>query len=168
MRFIKLAIYSILFFFLLITIISLFIPSKVKISRAVDINSKKEIVMAMIKDPMRWSEWYPGGDSLSILYVEKKAEGLILDSSTRGSIILIETNDTSAYALIKTKKSQINSVWSIHQGQDELITLQWHLEFNLRWYPWEKFSSLFFDKIYGAQLERGLEQLKQRAETVRQ
>jgi hypothetical protein len=38
------------------------------------------------------------------------------------------------------------------------------MDFRLRWYPWEKFSSLLFEKQYGTQMEAGLESLKQLAE----
>jgi hypothetical protein len=38
------------------------------------------------------------------------------------------------------------------------------MDFKLRWYPWEKFKSLFFENIYGAHLERGLGNLKELSE----
>ena len=50
-----------------------------------------------------------------------------------------------------------------HQEGDS-STLQWYMDFKLRWYPWEKFKSLFFENIYGFQMERGLENLKQLSE----
>jgi hypothetical protein len=74
MRVIKLAILSFIFLFLLVTTISLFIPSHIRISRATDINSTKQGVMSLIADPLKWKEWYPGADSLAILYIEGKAE----------------------------------------------------------------------------------------------
>ncbi|HEU4861369.1 MAG TPA: hypothetical protein VFT15_16100, partial [Chitinophagaceae bacterium] len=49
-----------------------------------------------------------------------------------------------------------------HEGDSS--TLQWYMDFKLRWYPWEKFKSLFFENIYGFQMERGLENLKQLSE----
>jgi len=45
--------------------------------------------------------------------------------------------------------------------------VQWWMDFKLRWYPWEKFSSLFFENIYGAQMEKGLDNLKRLAEANR-
>jgi hypothetical protein len=40
------------------------------------------------------------------------------------------------------------------------------MDFRLSWYPWEKFSSLFYEKTYGAMMERGLNDLKKRLETT--
>jgi hypothetical protein len=34
------------------------------------------------------------------------------------------------------------------------------MDFRLRWYPWEKFSSLLLEKRYGPMLENGLDNLK--------
>ena len=32
--------------------------------------------------------------------------------------------------------------------------------FHLRWYPWEKFTSFMFERIYNPQLQKGLDNLK--------
>ena len=53
-----------------------------------------------------------------------------------------------------------------HAGSDS-ATLQWYIDFNLRWYPWEKFASLLFEKSYGAQMEQGLSNLKKIVEKRR-
>jgi hypothetical protein len=53
-----------------------------------------------------------------------------------------------------------------HPGTDS-TTVQWYMDFQLRWYPWEKFSSLLFEKSYGIRMEQGLSRLKKRVETDR-
>ena len=53
MRVIKLGILSFIFLFVLVTIISLFIPSHIRISRATDINGAKQDVMNLIADPLK-------------------------------------------------------------------------------------------------------------------
>ena len=52
-----------------------------------------------------------------------------------------------------------------HQSTDS-TTVQWYIDFQLRWYPWEKFSSLLFEKNYGVRMEEGLSNLKKLAETT--
>ena len=59
MRIIKLGLISIVVFSLLITFLTLFFPSRVKISRAIDINSSKEQVELFIRDPEKRKTWYP-------------------------------------------------------------------------------------------------------------
>ncbi|HVE60521.1 MAG TPA: hypothetical protein VNA26_01790 [Chitinophagaceae bacterium] len=59
MRFIKLPLISFVFLFLLITIISLFFPSHVRISKAINIKAEKETVFALIADTSQWYRWHP-------------------------------------------------------------------------------------------------------------
>jgi hypothetical protein len=38
--------------------------------------------------------------------------------------------------------------------------LQWYFDIKLRWYPWEKFGSIVFDKQLGPPMEKSLGNLK--------
>lgn len=59
MRFIKLGLISLLAFSLLITGFSLFFPSRIRISKAIDINASKENVSRYIYDSITRRSWYP-------------------------------------------------------------------------------------------------------------
>lgn len=54
-----------------------------------------------------------------------------------------------------------SSLRLIHHPNNDSATLQWYMQFKLRWYPWEKFKSLFYENIYGVQMEQGLANLKE-------
>ena len=162
MRVIKLGILSLIFLFLLITIISLFFPSHIRISKATDINNTKQVVMSFIKDPVKWKEWYPGADTLDILFIEGKPKGVIIDSVFLG-LCIIDVSDSTVTATdvgLRVKR-QTEIGWKILAGNGENnVTVQWYMDFKLKWYPWEKFKSLFFENIYGLQMEQGLANLK--------
>src|SRR6187455_182144 len=113
MRVIKLAILSLIFLFLLVTTISLFIPSHVRISRATDINSTKQEVMSLIVDPLKWKEWYPGADSLAILYIEDKPKGILLDSNGLLGLSIFNINDSvvTAGEVGKTPAKRMEMGW---------------------------------------------------------
>jgi hypothetical protein len=167
MRVIKLAILSFIFLFLLVTTISLFIPSHVRISRARDINSTKQEVMSFIADPLKWKEWYPGADSLGILYIEGKPKGILLDSSGLTGLSIFNINDSVVIVgeVGNAATQRMEMGWKVLSGGNENnVVAQWYMDFKLRWYPWEKFKSLFFENIYGAHLERGLANLKELSE----
>ncbi len=167
MRFLKLPILSFIFLFLLVTGISLFIPSRVRVSKAIDINTSREEVMQRIRDPLDWRDWYPGADSMSYYYEDGLLKGFIIDSSTKQFLAIGEKNDSMVIAVIeRTGKKPVQITWMSIEHNPTSITLHWYMDFHLRWYPWEKFSSLFFEKIYGAQMERGLLSLKQLAESA--
>ena len=170
MRFIKLAILSFIFLFLLVTTISLFIPSHIRISRATDINSTKQEVMNFISDPLKWKEWYPGADSLDILYVAGKPKGVLLDSSGLLGLSIFKINDSvvTVGEVGNTATQRMEMGWKVLSGGNKgSVIAQWYMDFKLRWYPWEKFKSLFFENIYGAHMERGLANLKELSEERR-
>ena len=167
MRVIKLGILSLIFLFILITIISLFFPSHIRISRATDINNTKQAVISFISDPLKWKEWYPGGDSLAILYTEGKPKGILLDSSSLLGLSILNINDSvvTVGEVGKTATQRMEMGWKVlSAGNENNVVAQWYMDFKLRWYPWEKFKSLFFENIYGAHLERGLANLKELSE----
>ena len=152
MNYLKLAVISVVMIFLLFTGISLFIPSTVNISRAVNLSGRANNILVFIKDTSTWEQWYPGFDTLI-----SKGTTIKIKSSTDSSITAEFSND-------KAKKI-ISSTWQTfpYYGSDSL-TLQWSMHFKLRWYPWEKLGSLLYEKSYGQNMERALNNLKQIAE----
>ena len=161
MRIIRLILISILVLFIIVTIISLFIPSHVQVSKAVLIHSPKDLVMAQISDPKNWKNWYPGADSSNLFYENGIATGLILNKSKQQYIKITgkkEDEITAAYILVNKK---IRTGWQIATTLDSSsVTVQWYMDFHLRWYPWEKFTSFMFERIYNPQLQKGLDNLK--------
>jgi hypothetical protein len=160
MRLIKLAIISIVFFALLITGISLFIPSHIRISKAIDINASKDSVLNQIKDAGKWKNWYPGADSLALLYIDGKVKGIETDSMQGLMITAISDSSVLAANTGPTAKRGETGWNIIDGGNPNSIIVQWYMDFHLRWYPWEKFSSLLLEKRYGALMEQGLAKLK--------
>jgi hypothetical protein len=43
--------------------------------------------------------------------------------------------------------------------------LQWTLHFHVKWYPWEKLASMFYDKQLGPLMEKSLGNLQKLLET---
>ncbi|MBW7951265.1 MAG: hypothetical protein H3C56_01540 [Chitinophagaceae bacterium] len=48
----------------------------------------------------------------------------------------------------------------IHNNNSPQITVQWQFTEKLKWYPWQRFSSLMNESITGKQLENNLAALK--------
>ena len=161
MRIIKLGFTSIIFFSLLITGISLFFPSHIRISKAIDINGSKDSVLNQIKDAANWKKWYPGADSLQLLITGGKATGLVLDS-LQGIISITNSNDSTVEAVIAGPRIRdAITGWNIYQSAvPNNVTVQWYMDFHLRWYPWEKFGSLILEGSYGPEMEKGLSNLR--------
>ena len=165
MRFIKLAVISLVFFFLLFTLISLFIPSRVRVTREVGINATHEKVSQLLGEPVNWKSWFPVRKSVTDITSENgEVVGIIHDSTQQ--IVMTEKNDSTVLVSFTGKKGRSAEMgwYIINRPGSPGITVQWWMDFRLRWYPWEKFSSLIFEKQYGTFLELGLERLKKLAE----
>jgi len=149
MRIIKLGVISFLVLFGIITIFSLFIPPHIRISRAINMKPQKDSVLSLIKDSTRWREWNPAfADSVK----EQFRVQIKFTALTDSSVICEWKQDN---------KQPVTNGWNIYSspGADSL-TVQWYMDFRLKWYPWKKFESLFFDKVYGTMMEKGLMNIK--------
>jgi Polyketide cyclase / dehydrase and lipid transport len=160
MRIIKLVVISCIFFFLLITGISLFIPSRVRISKAIDIAVTKDSLFKQISNPKNWKNWYPGADTAVFFLENGVVKGIRTDA--QHVLMIRSVTDSTVFAShIGPGSGQGDSGWRIYTTPgSEKVTLQWFMDFRLRWYPWEKFSGLMFENRYGPEMEKALSKLK--------
>jgi hypothetical protein len=164
MRIIKLGLISIVFFAILLTLISFFFPSHVRISRATDIRAEKNRVLATINDVTGWRSWFPGADSTGVYEPAAGKQGL--ERSLLGSIELKAVSDSSLIATNRGPGSGEGEMgWNVFPANTPgTTTVQWYMDVHFRWYPWEKFSSLLLEKRYGPVMEKGLDNLKRQLE----
>lgn len=164
MRVIKLGIISLVVFTILLTLISFFFPSRVRISKAIDINAGRDSVMARLADPVRWQSWYPGADSLGPFMADGKIKG-VGTGAQQALMFTGATDSTVRAANVGPHSKKGETGWNIFPGHTpRTVTLQWYMDFHLRWYPWEKFSGLLLEKRYGPMMEKGLTTLKSQIE----
>ena len=165
MHFIKLAVLSFIILFLLITGMSLLIPSHVRISKAINIKADKDSIMAQIKYPVRWKNWYPGIDTAKLFYEAGEVKGVILDDKDPLHPIYLvitkaEPGEVTAQFITSKMRPVVNGWKTISYSTPDSVTLQWYMDFHLRWYPWEKFRSLLLEGAYGSKMEKGLTNLR--------
>ena len=160
MRVIKLGLISTIAFALLITGISLFFPSHVRISKAIDISSGRDSLLVLLQDARNWKKWYPGADTASFVFIEGKIKGI--STGEMQGLMIIAVSDSNVIAEnIDPGSKRGETGWNIFPGSiPNTVTVQWYRDFYFRWYPWEKFSSLLLEKRYGPQMEQGLDRLK--------
>ncbi|HYM95335.1 MAG TPA: SRPBCC family protein [Chitinophagaceae bacterium] len=167
MRIIKLAFISLILLSVVITVISLFIPPHIRVSRTVRINTTKEAVLFQLIDPVRWRDWYPGADTSTFFYENGKISGIILNKELNQYLAITEKKENEIITSFNDPVShrKITSDWRVIPETDSnSVSVQWYMDFDLRWYPWEKFSSLMYDKSYGFRMELGLNNLKKLVE----
>lgn len=148
MRIIKLGLISFVVIFGIITLISLLFPSHIRISKATNLPNKRDAVFSLLQNEKGWHPAYV--DSASAL----KMSGL-------QKKIIEQTDSTFVTQLQQEGRKPVISGWEIYgKPSSDSLTLQWYMDFQLSWYPWQKFSSLFYETTYGAMMERGLANFK--------
>ncbi|MEO5995307.1 MAG: hypothetical protein ABIN89_01335 [Chitinophagaceae bacterium] len=156
MKLIKLFVISVVVLFLLLTALSSLLPSKVRISRAIDIPDSSGIVLSKIKDFKQWELW------------NEYVKALTGKKVTTDSIYANELSITVTHIDDVT----VNTIWRQQNGKTfpgvfnliphaSITTVQWYFEFTIKWYPWEKFGSIIYDKQLGPQMEKSLRNLNQ-------
>lgn len=140
LRVLKLSVISVIVIFVIVFLISLLFPSTVRISRAINIDAEKQAVYPLIADTANWKHW----NSLA-------REGISIE------VLKSDSN------LVKTKWSYGER--SVHgsfrlEKIGEVTVVQWYFDFQLKWYPWEKFGSITFEDQFGKAMETSLTKLK--------
>ena len=140
-----------IFLFLVITAISLLIPSNIRISKAINIQGQKDSIFKLVGDTANWKQWHPAfipGDSAT-----RFPPIQIVSKSQNDSEIVMH--------LQQSNKPKVINGWKIYfHPQVDSLTLQWYMDFRLQWYPWKKFGSLFYENTYGVMMEQGLENIQ--------
>jgi hypothetical protein len=167
MRLIKLAILSFVFLFLLVTIISLFIPGNIRISKAKNFAADDKTYFQNIEQLNKWRNWHPALKEVPENEITILKDGSIKVKDTRISVIERKPEEVITEILQHNGRPVISGFKIINHAERDSSTLQWYMDFKLRWYPWEKFKSLFYESFYGPQMEQGLTNLKQLNEASR-
>ncbi|MBI1341333.1 MAG: hypothetical protein GC171_00205 [Terrimonas sp.] len=164
MKFLKLLLISFVLLFVLVTTISLFIPSSVRISKAVNVVAKKDSLYQEVADIRRWPLWYPPMQDTAVQTRWEQDGNTVWLNGTKIVIDKRKTDEILASLSTQSGRKVISGWKFMEIQQADSLTVQWYMDFKLKWYPWEKFSSLFYESMYGVQMEKGLQNLKALAE----
>lgn len=140
MKILKLALISFVAFFILLYLMSLLIPSYIRISRAINISSPAASVHPFLADTAKWNSWNEAYNG-SIHVMVKKSEPTFIESAWT-------YNERTVESAFRMEESA------------GVTVVQWYFDFHLKWYPWEKFGSITFDDQFGKPMEQSLNNLK--------
>lgn len=163
MRFVKLGLISIVALFVVIFLISLLIPSQVRVSRAININAPKDSITYYLSDLRQWQQWNTLINSPEMINPSYSNNTF---TSDRLQVQLVEVEpDTITTSWRQGGGQEIASGFTLHTSANTTV-VQWYFDFRLKWYPWEKFGSIIFDKQLGPPMEQSLGELKKKLETT--
>lgn len=158
MKLLKLGLISLVLLFLLATIMGSLLPSKVLVSRAVNIHAPGDTVRSKIEDIRQWTEWMEGMNDPSV-----NIQSSVSAQIGKSQVTIAEKNDTAIVSTWVTAKGkpQISTMRIIEQPQQSVTIVQWQFEQSIGWLPWERLGSIMNDKIMGPMMENNLERLRQ-------
>jgi hypothetical protein len=144
MRLFKLAVISAVAFFSLLCAFTFLLPSKIRISRAIDIASNREKVLPLVQQLNLWKGWN--------VYLQ--------NDSTKFNVRLLSITDTLVTSSWRVDEKTFLSGLAIYENRAGTTTVQWYFDIQLRWYPWEKIASIVYDQQMGSNMQESLVKLK--------
>jgi hypothetical protein len=164
MQFIKLGLISVLGFFLLLMGLSLLIPSNQRVSRAINIGAPHARVLAAVEDLRAWESWNhftsQSGLTNRRLSTPSMGSGAFLNADQMKLTVTASRPDSMAMDWNQVDGRSFRGGFNFLQLRPDSLTVQWWFDFHLRWYPWEKLSSLVYDRQMGPVMEESLSELK--------
>ncbi|MFY7964461.1 MAG: hypothetical protein ACOVO1_06165 [Chitinophagaceae bacterium] len=153
MKLIKLALFSVVILFIIVTFIGLLFPSKVVVSRAIDISQKTDSVYPYVKDLFAWKQWVTGMQGQKIVSATETKIG-------NSTIKIISSNPKEIIGKwIEKNGDTQNTTLSLIESQNKTI-VHWQFEQHIKWYPWQRFASMVNDKVIGSMMQENLDNLK--------
>ena len=140
MHVIKLGFISLIVIFIILLLISLLIPSTVRVSRAINIHTDKTSLYPLLADTMQWRQW-----------------NLLINDSI--DVRIVSSDSNVIHSRWTYRGRSLDGYYRLEAGSD-VVVVQWYFEFALKWYPWEKFGSITFENQFGPPMERSLINLK--------
>ena len=168
MKILKGVLIGLLFLGLIITAMALLMPSSVRSAESVTIYASKERVINQLQNLRTWSNWFPfSSDSstpVQLAFIQTSGQFQAIEWAHNNQVNRIEVmpSDSSGlyYRWLSPGKSPLILHFSILPVQDQVFSLNWTIHTVTKWYPWERFSGIFFDQQVKPGQQKALEKLK--------
>jgi hypothetical protein len=155
-------------FIILITLISLLIPSRVMTTKSVTIHAPKEKISPEIKNLKAWRNWHPVfRDDSAAISISNPSSGVgahadWVQGSKKNNLTITEDFPEGIKLSLNRpgEKPVENSILILPVEEAGTYHVEWRSLTRLKWYPWEKFAGIFVSDITGPGYEAALEGLK--------
>ena len=164
-RILKFLFISVLVLFGVLTVLASLFPSRLHVSRAINIAAPREKIYGVVSDLQTWQQWnrFVRATPLTGKAISSPAsgKGAFLHSDQLALEITTAAADSVAVDWRMSNGKHFTGGYNILGNGGDSITVQSWFEFHFRWYPWEKLGILVYDKQFGPLMEESLAGLKQ-------
>ena len=167
MKLLKGVLFGAIGLFLIMTLLSLLIPSNIRISRTVIINDTTGKVINQVSNIKNWSNWHPMFTAQGVTVTNLSNGCDIIYNNKTTHLVLESANSNSVKFSLKAdgENDIVNEILAMPIPQQNAMQVEWSAYVKLHWYPWEKFYGIFVDKLSGPGYEAALNGLKKYIET---
>jgi hypothetical protein len=162
----RLVIGSIVILSLIVLFLFALFPSTISVTRMVHINSSEDKIRNCISDLRTWKTWNEFANfqvAKNILHMKPDSAGFDYLRVGGNEISLSSVDRDHVYTLWKRGNKMFTGQFMIDAKNGPPIVI-WTMNFNVKWYPWEKLASMFYDKQLGPLMEKSLIQLRNELE----
>lgn len=159
MRFLKLAVISLVIIFLLFTFIGLLLPSSVVVTRKQFISAPADSVRFYTNNIYNWKYW------LNNIDTNQNNSSISKNSIIKSGAYTISVLKNNAENIITSwhGKNTKDRICHIHLDTSEpnATTVYMSFQQHLSWLPWDRFGGMLHDEIIGPSIQASLDKLKQ-------
>lgn len=169
MKLVKLAVISLLFFFVLFTLIGLLFPSQIRVANSVVVQQSPDIVKRALQLNPGWANWHPALQENGKLRDADKDTG-IFESGGREVLIYNRSADSNSISYLMSGGGSVTETQimllpvSAGSSQTQVV---WHETQKLKWYPWDRFKGLVLEKARKSYLDTVLHHFKTYIDTAK-
>jgi hypothetical protein len=155
-------------------VVTLFLPSKVTVSKSILINATGAEVAKEIETFKNWKDWYPAFQNQHIVVAtsQKNDSSFVTLTDERQrklSMSMIKSGPRNIDILLLAEdKKNITYQFIFSPGRNGQTQVTWNINTTLDWYPWKKIAGIFLDKVTGPQYQEALQNLKSAVEKMHQ
>lgn len=148
--------------FLVMTLISLLIPSTIMTAKSITVQCDSTKLFDAVSNFQNWKKWHPVfvADSNNITVTKSTA---IWSSNKNINKIIVTKNAYPEFSFLLQRDGENdmeNTIYVNRVLEGGNMQVQWKSIVKLKWYPWEKFAGIFVEKLSGAGYEAALASLK--------
>ena len=170
MRQVKSFIMAVFILISFLSLITVFLPSKISVSKSIFINAKDSAVAEEIEDFKNWKNWYPAFQNKNMTVIQSvRNDTVFAELSTENQIQIQVASFSPNKATINIFFLNINNhkenfQFLVGPGGSGETNLTLNVNTDLGWYPWKKLVGIFLDKITGPEYEATIRNIKIAAE----